>query len=163
MTISRPTFSSWTFGATASMGPVSKVSHKSIRSMTSFCPSRCSARRRRFNEGNIMNTAEMLSQSAKDPVDMLVDGGTAVTMDPQRGVIAKVAIATRGDTIVAVGTQAELAARYVPAERLRADGQLILPGFINGHNHAPMVLFRGLGDDLPLQEWLQHYIFPAEA
>ena len=40
---------------------------------------------------------------------------------------------------------------------------MVVPGLINGHTHVPMVLFRGLADDLDLQEWLTKYIFPAEA
>lgn len=49
------------------------------------------------------------------------------------------------------------------AEMTDARGMLLLPGFINTHTHLPMVLFRGYADDLPLQEWLKDYIFPAEA
>src|SRR5204862_7807473 len=41
--------------------------------------------------------------------------------------------------------------------------QIVLPGLINAHTHAPMVLYRGLADDLALMEWLQTYIFPVEA
>jgi len=41
-------------------------------------------------------------------------------------------------------------------------GCLAMPGLINGHIHAPMSLFRGLADDLPLKTWLEDYIFPAE-
>ena len=44
-----------------------------------------------------------------------------------------------------------------------AAGQVVLPGLINTHTHAPMVLYRGLADDLALMDWLQKYIFPAEA
>lgn len=102
-------------------------------------------------------------QPARQPVDLLVDGGTAVTMDPERHVIPNAAIAISGDRIVAVGPRGEIDPHYLPAHRLLAHGQLVLPGLINGHNHAAMTLFRGLGDDLPLQEWLNDYIFPAEA
>jgi 5-methylthioadenosine/S-adenosylhomocysteine deaminase len=52
---------------------------------------------------------------------------------------------------------------YSAAERVDASGKLIIPGLINGHTHIPMTLFRGLADDLDLQEWLTKYIFPAEA
>jgi 5-methylthioadenosine/S-adenosylhomocysteine deaminase len=96
-------------------------------------------------------------------VDLLVEGGTVVTMDAQRRVLEDGAVAVRGDAIVAVGSRAELASRYTAARRILARGKLVLPGLINGHTHAPMVLLRGLGDDLPLQEWLERYIFPAEA
>jgi 5-methylthioadenosine/S-adenosylhomocysteine deaminase len=40
---------------------------------------------------------------------------------------------------------------------------VVLPGFINGHTHVPMTLFRGLHDDVTLQDWLYKYIFPTEA
>src|SRR5712692_8899016 len=100
---------------------------------------------------------------ALEKVDLLVMGGTVVTMDAERRVLEDGAIVVRGDTIVAVGTRAELAARYVPARRINASGKLVLPGFINGHTHVPMTLLRGIADDLALQEWLEKYIFPAEA
>ena len=45
---------------------------------------------------------------------------------------------------------------------LDAGGGLIIPGLVNAHGHAPMVLFRGIADDLRLMEWLQDFIFPAE-
>jgi hypothetical protein len=45
----------------------------------------------------------------------------------------------------------------------RTTGDIVLPGLVNTHGHAPMVLYRGLADDLALMEWLQKYIFPAEA
>ncbi len=53
----------------------------------------------------------------------------------------------------------------VPLRRTRSTpaGQIVLPGLINTHTHAPMVLYRGLADDLALSEWLEKYIFPAEA
>jgi 5-methylthioadenosine/S-adenosylhomocysteine deaminase len=105
----------------------------------------------------------LLAQPAQQPIDLLLDGGTAVTMDPALHIITDAAIAIRGDSIVAIGSRKDIDPRYAPAHRLSAVGQLILPGLINGHTHAAMTLFRGLGDDLPLQEWLQNYIFPAEA
>src|SRR6204780_4198361 len=100
---------------------------------------------------------------AKDKVDLLVTGGTVVTMDSQRRVIEDGAVAIRGDSIVAVGPRAEIESRFEAAQTIDARGALVLPGLINGHAHAAMSLFRGLADDLALDEWLQKYIFPAEA
>jgi 5-methylthioadenosine/S-adenosylhomocysteine deaminase len=101
--------------------------------------------------------------SAKDKVDLLVTGGTVVTMDAQRRVIEDGAVAIRGDSIVAVGPRAEIESRFEAAQTIDAHGALVMPGLINGHAHAAMSLFRGLADDLALDEWLQKYIFPAEA
>jgi 5-methylthioadenosine/S-adenosylhomocysteine deaminase len=101
--------------------------------------------------------------SAKDKVDLLVTGGTVVTMDGQRRVIEDGAVAIRGDSIVAVGPRVDIENRFEAAQTIDAHGALVLPGLINGHAHAAMSLFRGLADDLALDEWLQKYIFPAEA
>src|SRR5229473_1125309 len=67
------------------------------------------------------------------------------------------------DPIVAVGPRSELEARYAAAQTIDAKGKLVLPGFINGHTHVPMTLFRGIHDDVTLNDWLYKYIFPAEA
>ena len=48
-------------------------------------------------------------------------------------------------------------------ELLDGAGTAIVPGFVNGHTHAAMTLFRGFADDLPLMEWLERHIWPAEA
>jgi len=85
-----------------------------------------------------------------------------VTMDAAGSIIPDGAVAIDGDAIVAVGAAADLDARYNARERIDAGGQVIMPGLINTHTHAPMVLFRGLADDLALMDWLTQYIFPAE-
>lgn len=99
----------------------------------------------------------------KQRVDLLVAGGTVVTMDAQRRVLEDGAVAVRRDAIVAVGPRAELEAKFRPLRRLNARGKIILPGLINTHMHAPMTLLRGLAGDVTLQDWLEKYIFPAEA
>lgn len=95
-------------------------------------------------------------------VDMVITG-TVVTMDTARHIYDDGAIAVAGDKILAVGPRAEIEAHYRAAKTLDARGKLILPGFINGHTHVPMTLFRGLHDDVTLNDWLYKYIFPAEA
>jgi 5-methylthioadenosine/S-adenosylhomocysteine deaminase len=96
-------------------------------------------------------------------VSLLVSGGTVITMDGQRRVIADGAVAIDGTDIVAVGTRDEVTRRYSGERTIDAAGKVVLPGLVNTHGHAPMVLYRGLADDLALMEWLQNYIFPAEA
>src|SRR5437660_1709745 len=99
----------------------------------------------------------------KEKVDMLVAGGTVVTMNAERRIIEDGAVAVNGDTIEALGSRASIEAKYTAAQTINAGGKLVLPGFINGHTHVPMTLFRGLRDDVTLDEWLRKYIFPAEA
>ena len=96
-------------------------------------------------------------------VDLVLLGGTIVTMDGTRRVIDDGGIAVAGGRIVGVGPRAEIERAYTSRQRIVATGKVITPGLINGHTHVPMVLFRGLADDLDLQEWLTKYIFPAEA
>jgi 5-methylthioadenosine/S-adenosylhomocysteine deaminase len=104
-----------------------------------------------------------VSTLAKEKVDLLVTGGTVITMDAQRRVIDDGAVAVRGDSIVAVGTRAELEVKYDAVKTIDAHGALIMPGLIDGHAHTAMSLFRGIADDLSLDDWLNKYIFPAEA
>ncbi|HEX8708527.1 MAG TPA: amidohydrolase, partial [Pyrinomonadaceae bacterium] len=99
----------------------------------------------------------------KRAVDLIVRGGTIVTMDGARRVIEDGAVAVQGGRIAAAGTRAEIEAAYSSRETIDATGKVVIPGLINGHTHVPMTLFRGLADDLDLQEWLEKYIFPAEA
>ncbi len=105
--------------------------------------------------------------SAKQPVsvDLLITGGTIVTMGADRQVIENGFIAVRGDTIVSMGSNAGMPfpKGVLAQQTIDAKGKLILPGFINGHTHVPMVLMRGLIDDVTLDDWLRKYIFPAEA
>jgi 5-methylthioadenosine/S-adenosylhomocysteine deaminase len=102
--------------------------------------------------------------AAGEAIDILIRGGAIVTMDDARHLYPNGYLAIRGDRIVGVGEMAELAAKnYRPRQIIEAQGKAVLPGLINTHTHIPMVLFRGIADDLDLQEWLTKYIFPAEA
>jgi 5-methylthioadenosine/S-adenosylhomocysteine deaminase len=103
------------------------------------------------------------STPAQEKVDLLITGGTVITMDAQRRVLDDGAIAVRGDSIVAAGPRAELESKCTAAKIIDARGMLIMPGLINGHTHAAMSLFRGIAEDLSLDDWLHAYIFPAEA
>jgi 5-methylthioadenosine/S-adenosylhomocysteine deaminase len=96
-------------------------------------------------------------------VSLIVTGGTVVTMDDARRVLPAGAVAIDGDGIAAVDTDAAIRSRFTAATTIDAAGQVVLPGLVNTHGHAPMVLYRGLADDLALMEWLERYIFPAEA
>jgi 5-methylthioadenosine/S-adenosylhomocysteine deaminase len=100
---------------------------------------------------------------ARQDVDLIVSGGIVVPMDATRAIYQDGSVAVRGDAIVAVGPRPEVEGRYRSTQVIDARGRLVLPGFINGHTHVPMTLFRGLHDDVTLNDWLYKYIFPAEA
>ena len=97
------------------------------------------------------------------PASLVVIGGTVITQNGAHQVWSPGAIAIQGETIVEIDTPEVIQARYTAADLVDARDQVILPGLINTHGHAPMVLYRGLADDLALMDWLQKYIFPAEA
>ena len=96
-------------------------------------------------------------------VDSIWSAGWVVTMDPGRRVIENGAVAISGDHIVEAGTREEIDAKYKASNHLDRPNAILTPGLINTHTHAAMSLFRGVADDLKLQEWLEKYIFPAEA
>jgi 5-methylthioadenosine/S-adenosylhomocysteine deaminase len=98
-----------------------------------------------------------------EPADAIWSARYVLTMAPQRRVIENGAVAVRGDRIVGVGSKAEIDRRFQPKQRLDRPDALLAPGLINTHTHAAMSLLRGIADDLRLQDWLEKYIFPAEA
>ena len=98
-----------------------------------------------------------------EPFDILITGGTAVTLSGRMEVIENPIIGIRDGWISLLEEGSKSAGRPAARETLDAAGCVILPGFINTHTHLPMVCFRGYADDLPLLEWLHGRIFPAEA
>src|ERR1700704_3467611 len=90
---------------------------------------------------------------AKQRVDLIVAHGTVVTMDGTRRILDDGAIAVQGDAIAAVDSNANIDARYESDKVIDARGGLVLPGLINAHTHMSMSLFRGLADDLSLDDW----------
>ncbi len=97
------------------------------------------------------------------PYDIVVHNGTVLTINADFDVL------DRGLVCIADGSlkRIEAAAANEPPPEARhvidACGGIIMPGLINSHTHAAMSLFRGLADDLPLRNWLNDYIFKAEA
>jgi 5-methylthioadenosine/S-adenosylhomocysteine deaminase len=92
--------------------------------------------------------------------DIIIKNGTILTLDSKNSIFENGFLCIRGDSISKIGTGTPAS---VTAEKIiDARGGLILPGLVNCHTHAAMSLFRGLADDLPLMEWLNNYIFPAE-
>ncbi len=96
-------------------------------------------------------------------LDILITGGTLLTMEEPADIVEEPMIGIRDGKIVFVQKGPYATGPCPDAdERIDASGCLIMPGLVNTHTHLPMVLFRGLADDLPLMRWLNDYIFPAE-
>jgi len=93
--------------------------------------------------------------------DIIIKNGTILTMDNNSSVFNKGLVCIEGDTISHICSDDENA--FEADKIIDAKGGLVLPGLVNSHTHAAMSLFRGLADDLPLMEWLNNYIFPAES
>jgi len=94
-------------------------------------------------------------------IDILITGGTLLTMSDSMDIIENPVIGIRDGKILFV--EKENISQHRADEIIYASGSIIMPGLVNTHTHLPMVCFRGLADDLPLMEWLNNYIFPAEA
>jgi len=96
------------------------------------------------------------------PIDLIAHGRWVVTMDGPGTILENGAIAVQDGRILAVGPASEIDAKYSATKSISGDNRVLMPGLVNGHTHAAMVLFRGMADDLELMDWLQNYIFPME-
>jgi 5-methylthioadenosine/S-adenosylhomocysteine deaminase len=107
-------------------------------------------------------TGEDTIAADDDRIDLIVKGDHIVSMDAAGTVIESGAIAVDEGVIIAIGSDADIEAKYSAVNTLNGENRVVMPGLVNGHTHAAMTLLRGVADDLALMEWLQNYIFPAE-
>jgi 5-methylthioadenosine/S-adenosylhomocysteine deaminase len=103
------------------------------------------------------------NSGSKKKADLLLLNGIVLTLDPSSTIFDPGGIAISGGKIESVGPSDKIQAAFESVETLDISGCVALPGLVNSHTHAAMTLFRGLADDLPLMDWLQGHIFPAEA
>ena len=97
-----------------------------------------------------------------EAIDLLIEARWIAPVDPDT-LLENHALAIRDGRIVGVLPAGEARHRYRPEQRVTLDQHILIPGLVNLHTHAAMTLMRGLADDLPLMEWLQKHIWPAEA
>jgi 5-methylthioadenosine/S-adenosylhomocysteine deaminase len=97
-----------------------------------------------------------------EPVELLILGGTLITLSDRMEVIEDAAVGISGGRIRFAARRADAPAAQA-TETIDATGCVVMPGLVNTHTHLPMSCFRGLADDLPLMEWLHDHMFPAEA
>jgi len=97
------------------------------------------------------------------PIDLLIEARWIIPVEPANAVLENYAVAIDKGQIVALLQQSEARIRFTPRETRQLPHHILIPGLVNLHTHAAMTLLRGLADDLPLMDWLQNHIWPAEA
>ncbi|MFO7570017.1 MAG: amidohydrolase [Smithellaceae bacterium] len=97
------------------------------------------------------------------PLDIVIEGGTALTLSAGMEIIENALVGIDDGRIVLVRKGDPSRPAPKASRHIDATGCLVMPGLINTHTHLPMVCFRGMADDLPLMDWLTRHIFPAEA
>jgi len=105
----------------------------------------------------------MKSATVMKHADLIVSGGRVLTLDEKGSRFEDGAVAVTGDRIAAVGTRTEIESNFKASEIIDARNCIVMPGLVNCHTHAAMTCFRGIADDLKLDDWLNNFIFPAEA
>ncbi|HSG25060.1 MAG TPA: amidohydrolase family protein [Anaerolineales bacterium] len=94
--------------------------------------------------------------------DILLTNAIVLTMDEELNLYEPGAVAIKGNSILAVGPEAELKNDYPSSQPFDCQGKVLMPGLVNAHTHVPMTLLRGLADDLRLDVWLLGYMMPVE-
>ncbi len=98
----------------------------------------------------------------KKKIELLIENGIIVTIDPEMRIIEKGWLAIDKGSIIEIGSEADDKHQYLPVQTINAAAKIVMPGFINTHTHIPMAYFKGLADDLPLHVWLNEHIWPKE-
>jgi len=96
-----------------------------------------------------------------EKIDLLIEPAWIAPVDTNE-TLRNHAVAVDAGRIIAVLPIGEARDRFSPERRVVLEDHILIPGFVNVHTHAAMSLMRGLADDLPLMEWLQKHIWPAE-
>jgi len=86
-----------------------------------------------------------------------------ILVSPEKVPLKNGCIVIENDKIIDLGLKEEIIFKYQNAELIDLGNKIIFPGLVNAHTHAPMSIFRGIAEDLPLMVWLREYIFPIEA
>ncbi|MDR0478090.1 MAG: amidohydrolase [Desulfobulbaceae bacterium] len=99
--------------------------------------------------------------TAAEP-SLIISGRYLLPQARQTGVLENHGLAISGGVIADIASTETLRSRYPKARHVHTEDGLVMPGLVNSHTHAAMSLFRGLADDLPLENWLNNSILPAE-
>jgi 5-methylthioadenosine/S-adenosylhomocysteine deaminase len=103
------------------------------------------------------------AQAGKKQVDLLISGGTVVTQNARRDIISDGAVAIQGDRIVAVAPTEQVTSEYTGRRTVDASERYLFPGLINTHTHLLQTFMKGLGEGLPLYDWVRAVTGPTTA
>ena len=95
-------------------------------------------------------------------IDILIHAKWIIPVEPKETVYENYALAIKNDKIVALSNSEDARRKFIAKEELFLENHALIPGLVNAHTHAAMSLFRGLANDLPLMDWLNNHIWPAE-
>lgn len=104
----------------------------------------------------------MTEPFAREAVDLLIQARWIIPIEPHGTVLENHALAVSNGVIVALLPATDAEIRFQARQRVDLADHVLIPGLVNLHTHAAMSLLRGYADDLPLMEWLQNKIWPAE-
>jgi 5-methylthioadenosine/S-adenosylhomocysteine deaminase len=94
-------------------------------------------------------------------LNLKIENATVVTMSP-KGTMHNATVIVENGRIQDLNKHAKLKHKYPRYEKIDAAGRVVIPGLVNTHQHMAMSLLRGYADDVPLQEWLERWIWPLE-
>ncbi len=94
--------------------------------------------------------------------DLIIHARWLLPIAPQNIILENYSLAISGDRIAGIAPTEQAKSQWRGSQELNLSEHVVMPGMVNAHAHTPANLFRGLADDLPLMDWLNHYIWPAE-
>jgi len=103
-----------------------------------------------------------MSNLNKMNVDLVIEARWVIPVVPRNRLLEHAAVVIHQGKIVEVAAIETISANYQASKTVRLDEHVLIPGLINLHTHVGMTMMRGLADDLPLMQWLQQHIWPAE-
>jgi len=109
-----------------------------------------------------MNQPKATIPHDKKRISTLIHAAWIVPVDGKSRLLADHSIAIHEGVILTILPSIEAKTKYSASKEYDLDSHVLMPGLINAHGHAPMSLFRGLADDMPLMTWLNDHIWPAE-
>ena len=98
----------------------------------------------------------------KKSASTIISASWIFTSNSENQLLSNHSVVIENDKIIDILSQDLVFDIYKSDDKYDLKDHIILPGLINTHTHAAMSLFKGFADDLPLQEWLNNYIWPAE-